>query len=219
MKWYSVSLLCGSLVLLVVGIPILAYRAEFAHTKRLREVVPQKLYRSGQLTREGLEEVIAGHGIKTVLNLQHEAPDPVLEDKFFRSTGETESQACARLGAKYLLMHVDLIPRNRLEAERPWVIDEYLKVLDDPASYPILLHCRAGLHRTGLLTAIYRMEYEGWTTGAATRELKANGFGDAACTVADDYVHELLELYRPGQRHLPKAGLGLAAGSAGWIVK
>jgi len=219
MKWWSATLLTVVFVLMIFGTPTLWFRAQFANTKRLREVSPGKFYRSGQMTRDGLEAVIVGHGIKTVLNLQNEAPDPLLQDRYARDTDELESQLCERLGAKYLLMNVELLPKDRLDGERPSVVDQYLRLLDDPACYPILLHCRAGLHRTGLLTAIYRIEYEGWTTGAATRELKANGFGDSACTTANDYVYELLELYRPGQRYLPKIGLSLAAGSCGWIVE
>ena len=61
-------------------------------------------------------------------------------------------------------------------SSRP-AVDEYLKMLDDESNYPILLHCKAGLHRTGRLTAIYRMEYQGWSQGEALRELRANGYG------------------------------------------
>ena len=51
-------------------------------------------------------------------------------------------------------------------------MDQYLAILDNPDSYPILIHCQAGLHRTGLLSAVYRMEYEGWTPAQAWREFR-----------------------------------------------
>jgi protein-tyrosine phosphatase len=86
------------------------------------------------------------------------------------------------------------------EGTRPRVIDDYLELLDKPEVYPVLIHCAAGLHRTGELTAIYRMEYEGWSKGAAVRELKAAGFGDCACTTADDMIYNMIEKYQPGQR-------------------
>ena len=34
--------------------------------------------------------------------------------------------------------------------------------MDDPDSYPVLIHCNAGLNRTGVMVAVYRMEYQGW---------------------------------------------------------
>jgi hypothetical protein len=96
-----------------------------------------------------------------------------------------------------MMLNFDLPARNVAHLEHPRVIDEFLRVCDDPASYPILLHCKAGLHRTGLLTAIYRIEYELWNTADALRELRANGFGDSAATSANDYVYAFLAVYQP----------------------
>jgi protein-tyrosine phosphatase len=79
----------------------------------------------------------------------------------------------------------------------PEAIDEWLAVLDDERNYPVLIHCRAGLHRTGVLVAVYRMEYEGWSPAEAFRELKAHGFGPWVCTSANDYVKQYVLTYRP----------------------
>jgi tyrosine-protein phosphatase SIW14 len=188
----------------IAAVPAVHFRAQYAHAKRLREVTPGRFYRCGQLTGSGLREVIETFGIKAVFNLQDEAPDPLLPHGYFRGQPEQcESEVCREMGARYILLNFDLLPRNRIPAERPAVIDEYLQLLDDPKNYPILLHCKAGLHRTGLLTAIYRMEKEGWSKGAATRELRANGFGDSVSTTANDYIMQFLEIYVPGQRRVP----------------
>ncbi len=60
---------------------------------------------------------------------------------------------CARLGVRYVFMPPALIHRKQVPEHRPETIDEFLKLMDDPESYPVLLHCRAGLHRTGVLVA------------------------------------------------------------------
>jgi len=101
---------------------------------------------------------------------------------------------------RYVLCEPDLISRQLLPRERPAAIDRFLELLDDDSIYPVLFHCKAGLHRTGLLAAVYRMEYQGWTHFEAYRELKAHGFGDWACTCANDYVKQYVLTYRPGQR-------------------
>ena len=90
----------------------------------------------------------------------------------------------------------DLCPNRTDPAARPRVIDEFLALMDDPANRPVLLHCKAGLHRTGVLVAVYRMEYDGWDPSAAVAELKANGFGDVACTAANDYIQQYILNYR-----------------------
>ena len=78
---------------------------------------------------------------------------------------------------RYVLLTPDILPEPNDLTKQPPVVDEFLKLLDDESAYPILMHCKAGLHRTGRLTAIYRMEYEGWDAGEALRELRANGYG------------------------------------------
>jgi hypothetical protein len=44
------------------------------------------------------------------------------------------------------------------------------------------------------------MEYQGWTRAEAYREMKGYGFGDFACTSANDYVYEYVLTYQPGIR-------------------
>jgi hypothetical protein len=199
------------IALLVVFVPVIHYRSGYTSTKRVRVVDSNKFIRCGQLDANGLRSVLREFGIRTVINLQEEDPDPLISDGYFRKPHLRESEICRECGADYRLLEFDLLPRERIPQERPAVIDYYLQILDDPESYPILLHCRAGLHRTGLLTAIYRIEYEGWSTGQAVRELRANGFGDPACTVANEYLYQFLEFYRPGIRRIPASDLLHAA--------
>ena len=75
--------------------------------------------------------------------------------------------------------------------------------MDDPANHPVLLHCRAGLHRTGVLAAVYRMEYQGWTPAQAIDELKAYGFGEFPCSSANDYITQYVLTFRRGVRVTP----------------
>ena len=173
------------------------YRAQYVHAKRLREVDPGKLYRSGQMTADGFRETIERYHIKTVVNLQHEEPDPMLADHWLGKGKIHESELCQQLGVNYKLLTPDVLPPgNTLEMEPP-AVKEWLALLDDEKNYPILLHCKAGLHRTGRLTAIYRMQYHGWSVGEAMRELRANGYGFAMSSDADDYVIQFIQNYKP----------------------
>ncbi|MDE1167500.1 MAG: dual specificity protein phosphatase family protein [Pseudomonas sp.] len=44
---------------------------------------------------------------------------------------------------------------------------------------PVLIHCKHGLDRTGLVSAMYRVVIQGWTKQAAIEEMTQGGFGDA----------------------------------------
>lgn len=201
-------LLGAVLATLIVAVPAVRYRAIYSTEKRFREVTPGRFYRCGQLSADAFRKQIREHGIKLVINLQDEHPDPLLPSGYWDSPHIPESQVCAEEGAKFVFLSFagdrGLLARNAASStRRPVVIDDFLKLCDDPNNYPILIHCMAGLHRTGALTAVYRMEYEGWSVADAVRELRANGYGDRKATKANDYIYEYLYLYEPrvrGQR-------------------
>lgn len=176
------------------------FRSVYEHSKRLRVVEPGVLYRSGQLTADGFRDAVKRYQIRTIVNVQDEVPDPNLHHGPLSIGHTKETQLCKELGVNYVWLAPGLEPRSKPGGPKPAVIDEWLAVLDDPSNFPILLHCKAGLHRTGVLTAVYRMEHHGWSRQAAYRELKAHGFGDTVCTDANDYVIQYVLTYkrRPG---------------------
>jgi tyrosine-protein phosphatase SIW14 len=155
------------------------------------------LYRSGQMTAGGMRTAIERYGIKTVVNLQHEEPDPLMPERWLAKGTVRESELCRSLGVRYVLITPDLLPPGNTVEMEPPAVSEWLDLLDDESNYPVLLHCKAGLHRTGRLTAIYRMEYHGWSPGEALRELRANGYGYVNASERDEYVIQFIQNYKP----------------------
>ena len=48
--------------------------------------------------------------------------------------------------------------------------------MKDEKNLPVLLHCFAGTHRTGAYVAVYRMDFEGWSSEKALTELRGLGY-------------------------------------------
>ncbi|MFN8389013.1 MAG: tyrosine-protein phosphatase [Bdellovibrionota bacterium] len=124
-----------------------SFAANFLFRNNLHEVVPSKLYRSAEMSREDLKDTISKYGIKTVVDLRLNADDA-------DSTGTTEEQATAASGAKYV--H---IPLSSARADQG---DKLLKLLDTfkSAETPVLVHCTSGTHRSGIASALWLLEQE-----------------------------------------------------------
>lgn len=188
----------------VVGVPSAYYRSSYNHARRLREVAPNKLYRSGQLTAEGFREAIRRFNIGTVINLQEEADDPLLPESWQSKPTTRESELCQSMNVKFVSIQGGVLDGDR----RPAVIDDFLDILEDPVHYPppYLIHCHAGRDRTGLMVGIYRMEYDKRSKADAMRELKANGFATFAATEGNVYIERFILKYDRTQRR--KKGTG-----------
>ena len=54
-------------------------------------------------------------------------------------------------------------------------VERFLEVVGDPNNHPILAHCRNGVARTGVVSAVYRMEYDDWENADALAEARRIG--------------------------------------------
>lgn len=176
----------------LVVIPFLYYRLVYTETKRLRVVTPGRFYRCGRMSAAGFEHAIREYKIKTVINLMEEETEPKLTRSFFDRSTISERELCQKHGVRYEFLYVHLISRKLANQVAPQTVNDFRAILDDPKNYPVMIHCRAGLHRTGVLAAFYRMEYEGWSATKAWNELKENGFGDNNCYANNDYVQQYI---------------------------
>jgi len=186
---------------LITAAPYLYYRYTYTHGKRLRVVDEGLFYRSGCMTAPGFREAITRYGIRMVLNVNDEEPDTHLAEGYFSKDSIRESELCKQMNVKYVFLCLDLIDKRKAGTVRPNAIEKFLALMDNPENYPVLIHCRAGLHRTGCLVALYRMEYDHWSMEQALGELKAHGFGEYASTKFNDYIAQYVVNYQPRIRN------------------
>lgn len=99
-------------------------------------------------------------GIKTVIDLRGDN----LEEA--REWAETA-------GLKYIN-----IPLTTKRAATEEQTSHFLSIVNDPANWPVFVHCKGGRHRTGEMTGIYRITHDGWTGDQAYEEMKQYDFED-----------------------------------------
>lgn len=170
MRSYVQMALGLGIVSLLFGGPIgyISYREK--NFRNFRTVRPDVLYRSGQLSPDGLERIVHDYGIRTVITLR-DSDTPGKRPPDWR-----EEEFCRKMD----IYHYRLPPRLWWSESGAIPADENVKklleVLDNPKHYPVLIHCFAGAHRTGAYCAIFRMEYDHWDNQAALDELQQCGY-------------------------------------------
>ena len=53
---------------------------------------------------------------------------------------------------------------------------KFLTLANNQENWPIFVHCAGGRHRTGVMTAVYRMTMQGWAIERAYDEMKDYDF-------------------------------------------
>lgn len=104
---------------------------------------------------------LAALGITTVINLTSDEDGPADERGAVEQAG----------------MHYVHIPMSTRRAPTDTELTTFFAVVGDPASGPVYVHCAGGRHRTGVMTAVYRMTRDGVTAEQAFREMKQFNYG------------------------------------------
>ncbi len=152
------------------------WHARRTNLKRLAVVRPGVLLRVGQPTEVGLEELVWRSGARTVVSTQwHEVRLYRNVWDLGRPNGELEAPFVRRLGAQHLQW--PLGSEAGWPWPNPWVLEAFLRLMDDPAAWPVVIHCQGGRHRTGTLSAIYRLEYDRWPVERVLEEMHSFDFG------------------------------------------
>lgn len=103
---------------------------------------------------------LAALGVRTVINL---IGDGARSD-------ERENVERAGMTYVYIPMTTHVPPTQQQ-------ISQFLALAGNSEKQPVFVHCVGGRHRTGVMTAVYRMTNEGWSADQAFKEMKQYKFG------------------------------------------
>lgn len=131
----------------------------FGHVPNFHTVVPGRIYRGGQPTDHGLEQ-LARVKIQTILSLNNSKKETAREKVLVE-----------RLGMRFI--SVPLHPSVSPSDQDMRYIDS---VLQDVSLQPLFVHCRAGKDRTGLVIGLYRVFRGHWSGEEAFQEMLRYGF-------------------------------------------
>jgi len=155
--------------------------------KRFGVVVEGKVYRSGQISRFLIADVVERNNIGTIIDLNGLDPDDADQ--------RAELAVSEAKGVRHL--------RFPLKGDATGQIDRYAGAVQaivesEHEGRPVLVHCAAGTQRTGACVSFYRLLIRHDPPEMVYRELKHYGWDPRLNQVLLDYVnghmHELAQL-------------------------
>jgi protein tyrosine/serine phosphatase len=118
----------------------------------------ERFYRGARPEAEDYK-ALAGLGVKTVIDLTD-------------NSKEYEKPAVEAAGLRYV--NIPMVDKSYPSMDQ---VNEFLKVVDDPATGKFFLHCAGGRHRTGVMGAVYRFNHDNWNLEQAMAEMNQYDFG------------------------------------------
>ncbi|EJL70018.1 dual specificity protein phosphatase family protein [Chryseobacterium populi] len=119
-----------------------------------------KVYNSGAVPPEKLANFVSNYKIKTIIDLRDGLVQTRLNPETKKQVNAEEYAADQIPGLHYFNLPTDQIPQDS-------TVQKFLKIMDDPKNYPVLIHCHHGVGRSRLFSSIYRIEYENFTNEKA----------------------------------------------------
>ena len=119
--------------------------------------VTEFYYRGAQPKGDGYDQ-LAAIGVKTIIDLRDDPKD------YARKLAE-------QAGMKYINF-----PLDDKGYPPPDAASKFLALVKDQENWPVYVHCAGGRHRTGAMTAVFRMTVQGWDADRAYEEMKDYDF-------------------------------------------
>ena len=102
---------------------------------------------------------LAALGITTIIDLTD-------------NSREYEQPAAEAAGLRYI--NIPMVDKSYPSMDQ---INEFMKVVNDPATGKFFVHCAGGRHRTGVVGAVYRFNVDKWNLDQVMDEMNHYDFG------------------------------------------
>ncbi len=146
----------GILFLFAVGYYVWHVHLNF----RFEEISKDKVYKSALIDPKKIDKFLLKNNIKTVVDFLDPGVQDALNPAQQKNIDEEDS-AIKSFNEKYdkNVSHIN-IPSGQVPTKE--TLTKFFTVLDNPESYPVLIHCYHGTGRAAIYSALYRVEYEDW---------------------------------------------------------
>ena len=151
----------GFAVLAIVLVLVGKYVYDMNINHNFETITEGKVYKSGVIPPDELESYINKYHIKSVVDLRFPGTGDEVNNPEIPAELTAEKEAIEKIkGVNYFNNGSDQVPK-------PENLKTFFRIMDNPANYPVLIHCYHGVGRAEMYSAIYRIEYENFTNEEA----------------------------------------------------
>lgn len=118
----------------------------------------ERFFRGGRPKADDLH-TLAALGVTTIIDLTD-------------NSREYEQPAVEAAGLRYV--NIPMTDKSYPSMDQ---INEFMKVVNDPATGKFFVHCAGGRHRTGVVGAVYRFNVDKWNLNQVMAEMDRYEFG------------------------------------------
>ncbi|WP_281232160.1 dual specificity protein phosphatase family protein [Flavobacterium gelatinilyticum] len=153
------------IALVLAGVGKYVYDMHINHN--FETITEGKVYKSGVIPPDEIEDYVKKYHIKSIVDLRFPGTQDLVNNPEVPEELMAEKEAVAKIkGVNYFNNGSDQIPTQK-------DLDAFFKIMDDKSNYPVLIHCYHGIGRAQMYSALYRIEYEGFTNEEARNKTRA----------------------------------------------
>ena len=152
-------------IVLFLSIIILLFVGKYVYDMNINHnfetITEGKVYKSGVIPPDEIANYVKKYNIKSIVDLRFPGTADLVNNPEIPTELTAEIEAIAKIkGVNYFNNGSDQVPTQEN-------INSFLKIMDNKANYPVLIHCYHGVGRAEMYAAIYRIEYENFTNEEA----------------------------------------------------
>lgn len=150
---------------LLIGVGKYVYDMNINHN--FETITEGKVYKSGVIPPNEIKDYVQKYHIKSIVDLRFPGTADLVNNPEIPEELTAEKEAVAKIpGVNYFNNGSDQVPNQKN-------LDTFFKIMDNPDNYPVLIHCYHGVGRAEMYSALYRIEYEGFTNEQARQGVRS----------------------------------------------
>lgn len=152
-------------ILIALVVVVLGITGKYVYDRHINhnfmEITEGKVYKSGVIPPDEIADYVKKYKIKSIVDLRFPGTGDDVNNPEVPAELTAEKEAVAKIpGVNYFNNGSDQVPKQEN-------LDSFFKIMDNQDNYPVLIHCYHGIGRAQMYSALYRIEYEGFSNEEA----------------------------------------------------